>query len=340
MRHIGTISDSGQAEKFSAYLTVKGIANQIEPDGNGFDVWVKDEDQLDRAHSELADFFTDPLHPRYEQSVELAKSIKKEEEEKRAKASKNIVNVREGVNQPSRRYNAPLTKVLIGLAIGVTLFGGTSLRKVDSTTYRNPVYRSMIFNSMDGSGAKNVLEARNDDDDFRFRLSSVLRGEVWRTITPVFVHYGLIHLAFNCYMLFQLGGLLEHRHGTVFMGVLVILASVIPNVLQGIVPEALDGSVPDYVEQAGWYIRTNFGGLSGVVYAVFGFLWIRGTLDPWVGYKIPPTMIIILVGWMFLGIFHAFGESFVMANWAHGGGLVVGMVVAYLSNMLRKPGVR
>ncbi len=338
MRHIGTIADETQAEKFSAYLTVRGIANQLEPDRGQFDIWVKDEDQLDRANAELVKFQEEPGHQRYEQSVELAHTIKKEHEEKRAKASKNIVNVRDGLSHQRNRYQAPLTKVLIILAIGVTLFGGTSLRGVNSKTFENPVYRAMIFNSMDGANAKAILEARKgDDDDINFRLSSIFRGELWRTITPIFVHYGLIHLAFNCFMLFQLGGLLEHRHGTVFMGGLVILTSIIPNLLQGMVPEALDGSVPHYVEEVGWLIRTNFGGLSGVLYGVFGYLWIRSTLDPWVGYRIPSSTVIILIGWMFLGIFHVFGDALNMANWAHGGGLVVGMVVAYLSSLLGKP---
>ena len=337
MRHIGTISDGQQAEKFSAYLMVKGIANQIEPDGDAFDVWVKDEDQLDKAIAELTAFESEPGHPRYEQSVELARTIKKDQEEKRAKAAKNVVHVREGFSQTGVKHNAPLTKLLVFLAIAVTIFGGTSLT-FTAKTLDNPVFTAMTFNSMDGSSAQKVLEARDgDDDNIQFRLASILKGEAWRTITPIFIHFGLIHLAFNGFMLFRLGGMLEHRYGTTFMGGLVLLTAIIPNILQGIIPESLDGSVPLYAVEGAW-IRANFGGLSGVLYGVFGFLWIRGALDPRAD-RLPNSTIVILIIWMFLGMFHVL-ESVGMgsiANWAHGGGLVVGAVLAYLYTLVRNP---
>lgn len=41
----------------------------------------------------------------------------------------------------------------------------------------------------------------------------ILRGEVWRLITPVLLHANLIHLAFNMYALFSIGSGLERFYG-------------------------------------------------------------------------------------------------------------------------------
>ena len=42
----------------------------------------------------------------------------------------------------------------------------------------------------------------------------VRKGDVWRLVTPIFLHGGWIHLLFNMYMFFQFGALIETRKGT------------------------------------------------------------------------------------------------------------------------------
>lgn len=41
----------------------------------------------------------------------------------------------------------------------------------------------------------------------------ILRGELWRLITPVLLHGGLMHIAFNMYALFSIGPSLERYYG-------------------------------------------------------------------------------------------------------------------------------
>ncbi|MRS05375.1 rhomboid family intramembrane serine protease, partial [bacterium] len=37
----------------------------------------------------------------------------------------------------------------------------------------------------------------------------ILRGQIWRLLTPVLLHGGLLHLAFNMYALYSIGRGLE-----------------------------------------------------------------------------------------------------------------------------------
>ena len=76
--------------------------------------------------------------------------------------------------------------------------------------------------------------------------------------------------------------------------------------------------------------------MSGVVYGLFGFVWVKSIVDPQFGFRIPQSSIIIMMVWLFgcmfaeqlgIGIFPTN-----VANWAHGIGLLVGMVVAYLQS--------
>jgi GlpG protein len=63
--------------------------------------------------------------------------------------------------------------------------------------------------------------------------------------------------------------------------------------------------------------------MSGVVYGLFGYFWLRGRLDPSFGVNLQRSTVVILVGWMILGFVAR--DVMRMANWAHLGGLVVGM---------------
>jgi membrane associated rhomboid family serine protease len=60
--------------------------------------------------------------------------------------------------------------------------------------------------------------------DYALFGPSVAAGEWWRLLTSGFLHYGLLHLAFNMFILLQLGTLLEPALGRVRLGVLYLTA--------------------------------------------------------------------------------------------------------------------
>jgi GlpG protein len=325
------MNDAAQAESFSAFLTVQGISNKVELDDGKYDLWVKEEDRLDQAAMLLKEFETDPNHQRYVNSVNKAQKLMQDEVERRKKVQKKIVNVRERWPRGQQR-KAPLTITLMVLAGIVTVLAG--FRIVPPKKPVPPTIKAMSFVAVEGEAAEKVHAANDNPDELGVRMASVFRGEVWRLITPIFLHSGVIHLFFNLFMLFQLGRVVEDRYGTLFFSGLVLLAAVVPNFLQGVMPEALDGSAPIYERDL---ILGTFGGMSGVVYAIFGFIWIKSLIDPSFGFQIPPFFVFIMIGWFFMGVFHLFDNAGIsMANWGHGGGLVVGIAIAYLSTVIGK----
>ena len=57
-----------------------------------------------------------------------------------------------------------------------------------------------------------------------FMLNS---GQLWRTITPIFLHFGLMHLAFNMVLLWAFGRQLELRENRLTLLLLLLLFAVI-----------------------------------------------------------------------------------------------------------------
>jgi rhomboid protease GluP len=66
---------------------------------------------------------------------------------------------------------------------------------------------------------------------FGARINSAIRaGDLWRFITPVFLHGSLAHIFFNMYALLSIGGLLERHYGYLRFIVLYFLAAFSGNV--------------------------------------------------------------------------------------------------------------
>ena len=76
-----------------------------------------------------------------------------------------------------------------------------------------------------------------------------------------------------------------------------------------------------------------FGGMSGVVYGLFGYLWIKVIVDPAAGLAMPSSTVFWLLGWFFLCMTARVGP---VANVAHAVGLGVGMLAAFLPGQLAR----
>jgi len=137
-------------------------------------------------------------------------------------------------------------------------------------------------------------------------LAQVRAGEFWRLITPVFIHFGLLHILFNMMWLYQLGCMIEARQGTLIFALLVLVTGVLPMVAQ-------------YIMVGAGFV----GGMSGVVYGLAGYVWLRGKYDRASGLFLDRQTIQWLLIWLVVCFTGMVGN---VANTAHVTGLVIGMI--------------
>lgn len=320
MRLIGSIARREHAERFVAYLKTEGIDAQIEQEASEFELWIKDEDRVKESVGMLETFRESPDEPKYLRAKGLALELLKKEEQRRQQVQKNIVRVSSSSHAMDKK--PPLTLMLIVISGIVALFSNFGEYREGS------VFRALAFSAVDGPEAVKLLDAYDGDRDaMGVRLANIQQGQVWRLLTPIFIHHGMIHILFNMFMLFQLGKIIENRCGTLFFGILVFASAVIPNFFQGVVPYNVGGSVPFLGES----LINGFGGMSGVVYGLFGFMWMKTLFQPSAGMNLPQSTIIILVGWLFFCMTPMSKEMGMnVANWAHAVGLIVGIIAGML----------
>ncbi len=139
-----------------------------------------------------------------------------------------------------------------------------------------------------------------------FPESAIWEGKPWALITSAFVHFEIWHIFFNLYWLWLLGGPLERDIGALPWALFVFVAAWVSSSMQL--------STGD----------TGIG-LSGVVYALFGFAWMGrdklpntrpivhdGTVNTFLVWFVL-AIILTKLGWMNIG------------NAAHFGGLIFGV---------------
>ncbi|WP_099609439.1 rhomboid family intramembrane serine protease GlpG [Vibrio coralliilyticus] len=129
--------------------------------------------------------------------------------------------------------------------------------------------------------------------------------QLWRWVSHAVLHFSVMHIAFNLLWWWQLGGDIEQRLGAKKLLQLFVVSA------------ALSGAGQYWVEGA------NFGGLSGVVYALVGYLWMLGYKAPQLGLNMPKPIIGFMLVWLVLGFVQPF---MAIANTAHLVGLISGVV--------------
>lgn len=289
MRQIGSIEDLLQAERFAAYLVTLGIACSVDRGTSGNVVWVQDEDRLAEAREELTRFRAEPDNERYQGAIKRAESVIREKYQEAKAIRKRTVDLRDRWNRPAIEQ-CPATFGLMALMIVVAV-----VTRLDPGEHRELMLK-LLF-STDGT------------------LKQIQSGEVWRLVSPIFLHFGILHFMFNLIALRDLGLLVESRIGTPrYFGIILVLAV--------------------FSNWAEYRLGTSlaFGGMSGVLYGLFGYAWVRGRLDPESGLALNPTSVTYMLGWFVLCFVGLMGN---IANWAHAGGLIAGAAMGAIAPMLK-----
>lgn len=147
-------------------------------------------------------------------------------------------------------------------------------------------------------------------------------GQWWRLVTPIFLHFGWMHLVFNLLWVWVLGEVIERQQGHVRLLMIVLVAAVLSNAAQFLI----NGS-------------SQFGGLSGVVYAYLGYTWLWDRRHPDQALGLPNALVVFMLGWMLLGMLPMSASlGLNMANEAHLGGLLTGLLLALLPRKMQRNG--
>jgi GlpG protein len=150
---------------------------------------------------------------------------------------------------------------------------------------------------------------------------SLAAGQWWRIVTPMLIHFGILHLAMNAMWYWELGRRIEWRQGSLHLLGLTLLFSAVSNTVQ----YQFSGA-------------SLFGGLSGVLYGLLGHCWIFQLLAPNPIYRLPRGVLVMMLVWLVLCLsglvgMLGFGE---IANGAHVGGLIIGCVTGLIGGAIAR----
>jgi GlpG protein len=146
-------------------------------------------------------------------------------------------------------------------------------------------------------------------------LPEICRGEVWRLVTPFFVHGSLSHLIVNMLWLMILGTLVEVRQGTLKFLCWFLLLQVGSGLCQ-------------------YLIRgPAFAGSSSVTFGLVAFIWVRNAIDPAAGLKL--DKLVLGLGLCYAVVTCA-GLTTRLAQAAHIAGFSIGMAAGATSGLLAR----
>tara|TARA_R110002096_G_scaffold434832_1_gene658037 strand:+ start:15561 stop:16562 length:1002 start_codon:yes stop_codon:yes gene_type:complete len=273
MRLLAEYKTENEASALADFMEVEGIEVSLRS-GAQFAVWVIEDDEVERASELLAGFTPDAS------LASKAAKIRKERE----LAAKPLP-----VALPKRSSGADSRGALTMVLIGISILVGLATKMGDRET--ELLHKLLVVPVFRQGGELMVWTVIQWD-------------EPWRLLTPMFIHFGLVHLAFNMMWLHRFGNQIEANHGIVRFILLICVAQIAGSLAQF----SISGPF--------------FGGMSGVNYALFGFVWMQSTYGK-SGYGIEPLTTKLLMGWLVICAFGLFGP---VANACHAVGLITGLL--------------
>jgi GlpG protein len=315
MRELHTFSDQQIAARLSAFLTSHLITNQVEQEQGEWTIWIVSDDQRQQARQVLETFLDDPYSESVTAAITAVKKTAAPAEQRRSTSNESVTRrLRERWDGVWYRC-FPLTVILIGLSILVVAL---------TTDWKASLKQGGLFFPTCNNPESELLEALfiqpaqgfQTSDNFFLELfrdpakpdpEGLLKsGQYWRPITPIFLHFGVLHIFFNMHWMWGLGRYIEFVRGTWRFGALVFIVAIVSNVAQ------LYWSGP------------NFGGMSGVVFGLMGYAWMKGKTQPYHGIGLSQDQVVYSIFFMVMCMAGIFGN---VANACHLAGFVTGIMI-------------
>ncbi len=203
---------------------------------------------------------------------------------------------------------------------------GATLAKVPSWIGQYPVLSALIllsllvfpFSGPLSNGTLNPVLAALTITDLRLPSAGSWQAlfslEIWRWLTPIFLHFSVLHLVFNLAVITEFSRRVEARDGSAAFALTVLIIGLLSNLGQFL--------------YSGYPL---FGGLSGVGYGLVGYVLVRHRLEPedsaWQVHMGFAWSLLIFLVIFSTGVTETF-ELFV-ANTAHWVGLLSGAALAW-----------
>lgn len=275
MKQLLVINDARLAQSLADYLSSRGMHCELTQSEVGITVWLADESRSGEAEPEVKRFLKEPYHPRY------------------AEASWQSGTPNSRIDYSAGHHS--LTAHFLMQAGPVTLL----VMAVCTCLYVLQLIGLNLYASL----------------SFHQDVSQLSGWQIWRFVTPAFLHFSALHLIFNLMWWWYLAGLVERQLGSSKLLTLLLVGAVIPNLLEFLL------SGPD------------FGGLSAVVNTLVGYCWIVGRMKPDGEVKLQDGIFIFMVVWLAIGFSGLLGNN--LANAALLSGLAIGLLHGWLDG--RKP---
>jgi GlpG protein len=331
MRVIGTLFSDATAERFSNFLTKRGIENRFESGVDAtsgqtvFQIWILDEDRIDEANVLFKRFVNNPFDPLFDIPVQ-----------------KEIIEEALEEKPVRKRFSSWITCFFLSLCVFVYLFdlmeqypmrSGSLFEKALIMT---PVQSALLFDlppvveRLASFFEEHKIQPDQKSEDLtpalHMELESLMKtpywrgvydwvllkikigdaqeavgplfmkireGQIWRLFSPCLLHQDLLHILFNMIWLWVLGRPIEQRIGWWRTLLLTLFVGIVSNTVQYLI------SGPFFL------------GYSGVVMGLAGFIWMRQRLAPWEGYPLQRATVLFL-GFFVLAMFVLQTLSFIV----------------------------
>lgn len=368
MRLIGQLSNETQVDTLCPYLESRGIQTAVDQAGGGYQIWVVNEDRVAEATEIYRQFLENPNDVKFQGVAE------------RTRLNKAVGQTPEA-SPMRRRFGAPMGKITLMILLVCTLLliwaevatpagaaeSKSPIFRVGSLLLTPPFYVCLFdypapwqaaYQLVHNYPVKEIEDPQTLPPAGQLLYTQAMRlpaydgfyemllaywkepqagwpqaapmfvklrqGEVWRLFTPTLLHGSLLHLFINLLWMVILGNQVEARLGALRYLAFILVAGVLSNTTQYL----MNGPA--------------FIGISGVVCALFGMVWMRQIVAPWEGYLLNrPTIVFVMI--FLVGMVILQGVSFVLelqggsplpigiANVAHMTGLAVGLILGRLN---------
>jgi GlpG protein len=316
MRQIGSLPRQQLAAKLEAYFERKQIEAKIEPQFQAdsgqivYEVWIRDEDQMEAAKEAFDRLVANPHDPDFEQVLPPGSA---NEETEMA-----LPDPAGGIEALACRF----TQFIVGLCTFLFLLNAVQevpLRreKVPPDLLSiTPIQTLLLYDvpapieaiqqilrDYPPGGRLDALPPSTQEElkeaaslpFFRGFYEAIVRkwngeepppsaptfikireGQIWRLFSPALLHQDLLHILFNMIWVWILCRPIEQRLGLFKTALMTLLIAAISNTAQ--------------------YLMTGplFLGYSGVVTGLAGFIWARQKEAPWEGYPIARGTLLFL----------------------------------------------